>query len=61
MSNDIWAVLIDDLNEFHFKFGRVGSRKIIAEISVTPEQLLQIFQYSGIDFCEDETFNTTDK
>ena len=59
MSDDIWAVILDDGPEIYFRFGRIGSRKTIAEMSLTPAQLLQIFQHSGIDFCEHS--NTTDK
>lgn len=58
-SGKIWAVINDDNEEIYFRFGRVGSRETIAEMSLTPEQLLQIFQYSGIDFYEHQ--NTTDK
>ena len=53
MIEDIWAVILDDGPEIYFKFGRIGSRETIAEMSLTPAQLLQIFQHSGIDFCEE--------
>jgi hypothetical protein len=59
MSNDIWAIIIDDGNDFHFEFGRVGSSETVLETKLNPAQLLQIFQQSGFDFYEHP--NTTDK
>jgi hypothetical protein len=59
MSNDIWASIIHGYEEYHFRFGRVGSSEAILETKLTPSQLLQIFQQSGLDFYEHP--NTTDK
>ena len=59
MSNDIWASIIHGYKEYHFRFGRVGSSETILETKLSPAQLLQIFQQSGLDFYEHP--NTTDK
>jgi hypothetical protein len=59
MSKDIWAIINEEGDDFYFEFGRVGSSETILETNLTPSQLLQIFQQSGIDFYEHP--NTTDK
>jgi hypothetical protein len=52
MTDDIWVTITADEHDFEFEFGRVGSGEIILEAKLTPAQLLQIFQYSGLDFYE---------
>jgi hypothetical protein len=56
--NDIWASIIHGDKEYQFRFGRLGSSETILETKLTPSQLLQIIQYSGLDFYEHP--NTTD-
>lgn len=52
MKEEVWATVVEYNNQFHFTFGRGSSDEIIAVMILTPAQLLQVFQYSGIDFHE---------
>ena len=52
MSEDIWAIINKEGDDYYFEFGRVGSSETILQTNLTPAQLLQIFQHSGIDFHE---------
>jgi leucyl aminopeptidase (aminopeptidase T) len=55
MENDI-AVSISwnkESNEILFIFREDENSKVIGEFGLTPKQLLQVFQYSGVDFFED--------
>lgn len=38
---------------YTFLFGKLGTSDVIANIEVTPSQLLDIFRYSGLDFYEE--------
>lgn len=43
----------DDSVNYTFLFGKSGTFDVISIIKVTPSQLLDIFQYSGVDFYEE--------
>lgn len=50
----IWmTVETENSVSYTFLFGKSGTFDIIAHIEVTPSQLLQIFQQSGLDFHQD--------
>lgn len=50
----IWmTVETENSVSYTFLFGKSGTFDVIANIEVTPSQLLQIFQHSGLDFHED--------
>jgi hypothetical protein len=55
MENDVVvSISLDkETNEILFIFREDGKSKVIGEFGLTPKQLLQVFQYSGIDFFED--------
>ena len=48
------TVETDDSVNYTFTFGKSGTFDVVSIIKVTPSQLLQIFQYSGLDFHEGE-------
>jgi hypothetical protein len=53
MKKEILVYIIDSDTEVQFYFEYSDSEDIIFETKLTPEQLLQVFQHSGIDFYAD--------
>jgi hypothetical protein len=59
MENDIWVSISwkEESNKIQFFFFRGDKEsEIIADFALTPKQLLEVFQQTGIDFWDGEPF-----